>query len=149
MCFVSDARNLVPADTDYTSDVYVHDRRTGTTSVVSISSEGQPAQGDCCQEGSTLWPARISDDGRYVVFDSVASNLVADDTNGVMDVFVHDRWMGTTKRVSVSHSGAEGNDYSRRGDISGNGRFVTFESKATRLAPEYVTWVLDVFVSGQ
>ena len=147
VCFVSDARNLVPEDTDSTSDVYVHDRRTGTTSIVSVSTEGQPAQGDCCQEGTTLWPARISDDGRHVVFDSVASNLVADDANDEMDVFVHDRWMGITKRVSIASSGIEGDDYSRKADISGNGRFVAFESKATTLTGKWEdVWLVDVFL---
>ena len=54
----------------------------------------------------------ISADGRWVAFESRASNLVADDTNNTLDVFLHDRQTGTTTRVSVGPGGAQGNDVS-------------------------------------
>ena len=77
-------------------DVFVHDR-TGTTERVSIANDGTQANGD------SRWP-RISADGRWLVFVSRASNLVANDTNELPDVFVHDRLTGKTERVSVPSS---------------------------------------------
>jgi Tol biopolymer transport system component len=82
--FASGAWNLVPGDTNDTTDVFVRDRQTGTTSRVSVSGTGGQAN------GSNYRPA-ISADGRYVAFDSDASNLVPGDTNDTNDVFVRDR----------------------------------------------------------
>ena len=76
----------------------------------------------------------ISRDGRFVVFESDASNLVVRDTNGVRDVFVHDRVTGTTERVSLGALG-EGNGNSGPASISADGRFVAFETQASNLAP--------------
>ena len=63
----------------------------------------------------------ISADGRFVAFDSLASNLVPGDTNGTNDVFVRDRRAGTTTRVSVSNTGAQGNGYSHKAAVSADG----------------------------
>ena len=92
----------MPGDTNGAVDVFVRDRRLGTTRRVSVSSTG--AQGN----GRSFDPA-ISSAGRYVAFGSDASNLVPGDTNGAVDVFVRDRELGTTRRVSVSSTGAQGN----------------------------------------
>src|SRR5262245_48751845 len=67
-------------------------------SLASVDSAG--SQGDS-DSGSLSRPS-VSDDGRYVAFESTASDLVAGDTNGVADIFVHDRVTGATVRVSVS-----------------------------------------------
>src|SRR3990172_651309 len=75
----------------------------------------------------------ISADGGFVAFHSAASILVPGDANGKLDVFVHDRATGTKERVSVDSAGAEGNDSSWVPAISGDGRFVAFESWATNL----------------
>jgi len=88
----------------------------------------------------------LSSNGRFVVFQSYASNLVADDTNGCSDVFVHDCITGTTVRVSVSSSGAQGNFYSGEPAISADGRFIAFRSEATNLVPGDTNGVSDVFV---
>lgn len=93
---------------------------------VSIGSAGE--QGN----GWSDFPS-ISDCGRYVAFRSEASNLVPADTNGVHDVFVRDRITGTTIRVSEGTGEIQGNDYSGQPFISGNGRFVSFYSRATNL----------------
>ncbi len=77
----SNASNLVPGDTNSTTDVFVKDTRTGATTRVSTASDG--TQGN----GESYWPA-ISADGRYVAFDSYADNLVPGDTNGAADVFL-------------------------------------------------------------
>jgi Tol biopolymer transport system component len=125
VAFASWADNLVPGDTNGTNDVFVHDRVTGATERVSVDSSGNQA----------VWCERpsISGDGRYVAFQSSATNLVPDDTNGMRDIFVHDRQTGTTEIVSVDSSGVQTNDHSQEPVISEDGRFVAFESGATNL----------------
>ena len=84
VAFYSDATNLVDADVAGERNVYVHDRADGTTALITVGLGGEPAN------GPSLFPS-MSADGRYVAFQSQASNLVADDTNGVADIFVYDR----------------------------------------------------------
>jgi hypothetical protein len=88
----------------------------------------------------------ISADGRFVVFDSGASNLVAGDTNQRVDVFVRDRVAGTTERVSVGSGRTEANDNSLGGAISADGRFVVFDSEASNLVAGDTNGRFDVFV---
>ena len=106
---------------------------------VSLDSAG--AQGN-----SHSYNPSISGDGRYVAFYSYASNLVAGDSNGYLDVFVRDRQTNTTTRVSVDSAGAQGNNSSRASSISGDGRFVTFQSDATNLVASDTNGRTDVFV---
>ena len=82
----------------------------------------------------------MSADGRYIAYYSQASNLVPDDTNGVADIFVWDRETDTTIRIT------DGNDWSRMPAISGDGRFVTFDSRASTLVPGDTNGFYDVFV---
>jgi Tol biopolymer transport system component len=138
VAFSSDASNLVAGDTNGTEDVFVRDRELGTTKRVSVSSAGEQGNDE------SLEPA-ISPDGRYVAFTSGASNLVAGDTNGNWDVFVRDRTLGTTKRVSVSSTGREGNGRSWQPALSADGRYVAFISRAKNLVPRDPKWY-DVFV---
>jgi hypothetical protein len=126
VAFQSDASNLVTHDTNAFQDVFVHDRSTGITERVSLSTSGH--QGNSFSE-----KAYLSRDGRFVAFSSFASNLVHTDLNGVWDVFVHDRAAGTTERVSIDSSGTEGDLDSFVSSISADGRFVTFYSTATNL----------------
>ena len=140
--FSSDASNLVPGDTNAASDVFVHDRISGVTSRVSVSSAGTQGNGD-----SFNYMHAISEDGRYVVFHSDADDLVVGDTNGVTDVFLHDRTLGTTNRISVDSSGTQANGPSFLSTISViNGRFFAFQSKATNLVSGDTNGVSDVFV---
>jgi Tol biopolymer transport system component len=139
VAFHSSATNLVPGDTNGCQDVFVHDRMTGVTERVSVATDG--AEGT---RGS-LHPA-ISADGRYVAFDSWAPDLVAGDTNDRVDVFVRDRQTNTTQRVSLSSSGVEGNDTSWYPAISGDGRFVAFQSFASNLVSGDTNSAEDVFV---
>jgi archaellum component FlaF (FlaF/FlaG flagellin family) len=138
IAFQSRASNLVPGDTNGWSDVFVHDRQTGQTTRVSVSSTGQQA------DWSSENPA-ISADGRYVTFQSGASNLVPGDTNYSGDVFVHDRQTGQTTRVSISTTGQQANDWSEFGSISADGRYVTFTSFASNLVPGDTNDIWDVF----
>ncbi len=128
VAFGSLATNLVPGDTNGALDVFVHDRQTGETARVSLSSGGTEGNGHC-------WDASISADGRYVAFHSLASNLVPDDTNGESDVFVHDQQTGETARVSLSSGGTQGNSSSGSPSISADGRYVAFVSLADNLVP--------------
>lgn len=97
-----------------------------TTERVSVSTAGTPGDDDSAY-------ASMSPDGRFIAFASPATNLVDDDTNGEQDVFVRDRLLGTTERVSLGFGGAEADDESRDNGISADGRFVAFASKATNL----------------
>ncbi|HEX9712993.1 MAG TPA: hypothetical protein VGB52_10650 [Actinomycetota bacterium] len=146
--------------------LFIHDRETGETTLESISTTGEPGDGD-----SGWWPASpMTPDGRYVLFGSVASNLVPGDTNGIIDVFVRDRVAGTTTRVSVSSSGEQGEPPAVEtgdlyfvardsllgplsadatawtGGISSDGRYVVFDSQANGLVPEDTNNLVDVFV---
>jgi Tol biopolymer transport system component len=130
VAFSSSASNLVEGDTNGTYDIFVHDRDTGVTERVSVSSGGAQANG---------WSSglAISDDGRHVAFTSNATNLVEGDTNGTYDIFVHDRDTGVTERVSVwgTYSGGQANGWSGAPAISGDGRYVAFTSVASNLVP--------------
>src|SRR4051794_15151768 len=139
VAFESSSTNLVPDDTNRKQDVFVHNRRTGRTERVSLGRGGRQTN------GNSFYPS-ISGDGRYVVFESDATNLVKDDTNGVLDVFAHDRKTGTTERVSVGPNSIQtnGNSYAR--SISRDGRYVTFSSTATNLVPGDTNQATDAFV---
>ena len=136
--FSSFATNLVPDDTNGHFDSFIHDRQTGLTELVSISS-------DEMQADAQATTPEVSADGRFVVFWSIATNLVPDDTNDRPDVFVRDRLAGTTERASVSSDEQQGDGNSPeagvRGflaegpDITPDGRFVAFSSSSTNLVP--------------
>jgi len=114
----------------------------GATERVSVASDGT-------QGNNRLWYTGISADGRFVAFDSDASNLIEGDTNGDRDVFVHDRQTGQTARVSVASDGTQGNDDPYVPSLSADGRFVAFESSATNLVPGDTNGTWDVFVHDQ
>ena len=139
VAFESDASNLVDGDINGVTDIFAHDRQTGATGRVSVATGG--AQGN---QASFL--AAISADGRYVAFDSDASNLVTGDLNFLADVFVHDRQTGETERVSVATDGTEGDWNSFAASISGDGRYVAFESEAGNLVAGDTGWLSDIFV---
>jgi Tol biopolymer transport system component len=147
--FVSSASNLLAEASTAQNAIYMHNRETSTTVMVSVDSNGTHAN------NSSFSPV-ISSDGRYVAFTSYANNLVAGDSNNRADVFVHDRdpdnngvfdeGNGVTTRVSVSTTGEAGNEDSDQPAISGDGRFVVFMSYATNLASGDQNNVRDVFL---
>jgi archaellum component FlaF (FlaF/FlaG flagellin family) len=149
VAFTSFATNLVPNDTNHTSDVFVHDRQTGTTTRVSVSSSGAQSVG-----GAVTDPANhlcsISADGRYIVFMSRAINLVPDDTNSSPDIFVHDMQTGATTRIDLSSTGTEGNGpgvtQSTKAGISADGRYVAFSSSHPNLVAGDTNQTDDIFV---
>jgi uncharacterized repeat protein (TIGR01451 family) len=134
VAFVSLADNLVPDDTNGVTDTFVHDRLTNTTERVSVSSRERQGNAPSGLEGVAGYPA-ISADGRFVAFGSQADNLVSGDRNGLVDVFVRDRLLGTTERVSVSSAAEESDGISEGPAISADGRFVAFHSDASNLVP--------------
>jgi Tol biopolymer transport system component len=114
----------------------------GTTERVSVNSGGTQGNNP---SGFEQKPA-ISAGGRFVAFSSAASNLVPGDTNDFEDVFVHDRRTDTTRRVSVSSGGAQGDNFSSDPAISPGGRFVAFLPRASNLVPGDTNNVADIFV---
>ncbi|HEV8112360.1 MAG TPA: hypothetical protein VGR31_06260 [Planctomycetota bacterium] len=138
--FVTDAPNLVVGDTNQKADVFIHDRRAGTTERVSVDSSGVQCDGDC------YYP-RVSADGRFIVFSSWAGNLVSGDSNNMLDVFVRDRQSGSTERASIGAGGVEGDNGSASGqEPSADGRYVAFSSFATNLVPDDLNARDDVFL---
>jgi Tol biopolymer transport system component len=127
VAFTSAARNLTaPLDPDFATDVFVRDIAAAATTRMSVHSSGVPGN------AASLEPA-ITPDGRYVVFQSDATNLVTGDTDGVTDIFLHDRENLVTELVSLSDTEGFGDDDSIRPDISADARYVSFESWATNL----------------
>jgi Tol biopolymer transport system component len=137
--FGSLATNLVPGDSNNSNDVFLRDRLTGQTVVISQSSDGT-------QGNSDSWTPSISADGRFVSFSSAATNLVTADNNGEIDIFLYDRQTGQTELISQSSDGTRGNSYSRSPSISAHGRFVVFFSASTNLVPADTNEVDDVFL---
>jgi Tol biopolymer transport system component len=139
VAFESDATNLVANDTNGETDVFVHDRNTGVTTLVSVSSD--EAQGN----GMSYYTS-ISADGRYVSFSSWSSNLVSGDTNGYDDIFVRDCTLGVTERVSLASNGTQANLWSDYNHISADGRMVAFRSAAYNLVDNDTNNIMDIFV---
>jgi hypothetical protein len=137
--FTSPAANLVPGDANGRWDTFVRDRLNGTTERVSVTTVGVEGNNDS-------YKSEISADGRFVAFESLASNLVAGDTNAAWDVFVHDRVTGVTELASVSTAGVQGNSTSWIASLSGDGRYAVFQSDATNLVPSDTNGAQDIFV---
>src|SRR6266480_3881032 len=142
--FSSDATTLVKGDTNGKRDAFVHDRLTGETTRVSVSSTG--AESHCSDPFGCSSAAGITANGRYVAIVSDAPDLVSDDTNQAADVFVHDRQTGETTRISISDSGSQGNGDSEAAAISRHGRYVAFASGASNLVAHDTNNLADVFV---
>ncbi|HEX5051370.1 MAG TPA: calcium-binding protein [Planctomycetota bacterium] len=142
VAFHSTSSNLVTGDTNGVRDVFVRDRQLGTTTRVSVASNG-------VQGNNTSWRATISCDGNTVAFNSLATNLVAGDTNGTDDVFVHDIALGTTERASVSSTAAQGTGSAgldSAPDLSDDGRYVAFLTAMSGLVADDVNGLTDAFV---
>ena len=138
LVFHSSATDHVPGDTNGKIDVFVRDRAAGRTTRVSVSSSGTEGNGDCRL-------AKISGDGRYVVFESESSNLVAGDTNGVSDVFLHDRHTGLTTRINLGPGAVQADASSGGPVINADGNWVVYSSNATNLVPGDVNGKHDLF----
>ncbi len=140
VAFLSVASNLVAGSSGY--KIYVFDRDPGSTEVVSVDPNGGGANHVSAQP-------RMSADGRFVAFSSLASNLVAGDTNGVRDVFVRDRGAGITERVSTDSNGIQANGESVEVGLSRDGRFVAYTSAATNLVAGDSNGFQDAFIKDR
>jgi uncharacterized repeat protein (TIGR01451 family) len=137
VAFDSTATNLLPGG-NLPFNIFVHDRLTGTTEIVSVSRRGR--QGEGLSSGPDL-----SDDGRFVAFDSDAANLVRGDRNGITDVFQHDRTTRQTILVSVSSAGQQGDASSHAPAMSADGRFIVFHANSS-LDPADTNQSTDVYI---
>jgi hypothetical protein len=113
---------LVGKDNNDDADIYVRDLRERRTHLVSIHSNG-----DAVTDGESIYP-QISENGRFIVFNSSSSELINSDANGVVDVFIHDRQTGRTRRVSVNSNGNEVARDSQYPQVSADGRIISFDS---------------------
>jgi Tol biopolymer transport system component len=140
VAFESSATDLVPGDTNQYYDIYVRDVVAGTTVRASVDALGGNPDWWCTD------PV-ISPDGRYVSFQSSASDLVPGDDNGFRDTFARDLVSGTTARVSLDTDGGDANGDSTSGTFSANGRYLAFTSWATDLVDgEDANNIFDTFV---
>jgi len=150
VAFESIASNLVPGDTNNTCtaasgtnincpDVFLKDTQTGETKRISTDAAG--AQGD----RESKHPA-ISADGRFVAFNSGASNIVPGDSNGMSDIFIKDTRTGAVTLASSGTGGERGDDYSDDPAISADGRFVAFMSDASNLVADDTNGRTDIFL---
>ena len=139
IAYQSVASDLVAQDNNAKTDIFVHNAGVLTTMRVSVDAMGADAD-DMSSEPS------LSPDGRFVAYQSDATNLVAGDTNGVQDIFVRDLTTAATERVSVDGTGVQGDGNSLLPSVSGDGMFVTFESAAGNLVLGDTNGRNDVFV---
>src|SRR6266511_3924965 len=137
--FASAASNLISGDNNGWRDIFLRDRQARTTTRVSVSSSGAQA----------TFPSdvpNISGDGRYITFLSIASNLVAEPYVFAYHLYVRDRTLATTERLSKNSSGQPGNDHSGLSSLSADGRYIAFESSANNLLPGDTNDAVDVFL---
>lgn len=139
IAFTSTATNLVSGANTTMKRVYLRDRTAGITTLQSVNSSGTRANADS-------YDGKISANGYYVVFESLASNLVPSDTNGRSDIFVRNQTSKAVNRVSVNTSGAQGNAGSFNPAISTDGKFVVFASNASNLIASDNTTDADIYL---
>jgi Tol biopolymer transport system component len=120
VAFRSNGSTLVPGDSNQAEDVFVRDRALGSTERVNVGSLGEEANGPCYDD------IAISADGRFVVFKSVATNLVPNDSNDAADIFLRDRAGGITELISVNSAGEQAPNDCSGAAVSADGRFVVF-----------------------
>ncbi len=137
--FASDAGNLVPGDGNNAPDIFLRDVTAGTTSRVSLTDGGGEANGD-------NWDPDISRSGQHIVFVSLANNMVPNDNNGYADVFLRNTDTARTRLISIATNNTQANDWCEEPAVSGDGRYVTFQSYATNLIPGTSADVRKVFI---
>ena len=139
--FSSDASNLVSGDTNSSQDTFIFDRNTSTIERISINSSS--TQGN----DSSYGLPGISNDGRYVVFSSDATNFASGDTNGVVDIFLRNREAGTTELLSRNSGGTISNGNNSGADLSSDGRYATYASYSNNLVSGFSNTNTSIFTS--
>ncbi|MBI5435188.1 MAG: PD40 domain-containing protein [Planctomycetes bacterium] len=140
VAFASKAKDLLGpnGDTNGKADVFLFDRASGSLVRISLGFGGG-------ELSVASFRPSISDDGRFVAYDSLAPDVVTNDTNNSQDIFVFDRLTGLTTRASVSSSGGQANNLSQLAELSADGGVVVFESAANNLDTGDTNQTLDVF----
>lgn len=159
VAFTSYAHNLVAGSSGLFANVYLRDTCnvattacTPATTLISVGLNGSSANDNSGENPGQVNSLAVSTDGRYVAFESDASNLVPSDTNGVGDIFVRDTCTGassctpSTILVSVTTTGAQANAYSANPAMSIDGRYVAFESSASNLVPGVTTGIQNIYL---
>jgi uncharacterized repeat protein (TIGR01451 family) len=139
VAFRSAASNLVASDTNGHYDVFVRDLVAGTTSLVSQSTGGTQGDNDSAQPF-------VSATGRYIVFQSLADNLISADQLGKQDIFLRDTQLGTTERVSLSMSNGSPAGPSAFPSVSADGRWVAFQSGGFNITGDCSTGTTQIYV---
>lgn len=139
VAFSSDARNLVPSDSNGVADVFV--RRTTTNEILRASTDARGRQAN----GASYSPS-LSLDAKHIAFVSEATNLVPGDTNGVADIFTKNLDTGAIRRVSVRPGGAQANGDSNSPRITAFGDYITFDSDASNLSAGDDNGLSDAFL---
>ncbi|HEX5219283.1 MAG TPA: hypothetical protein VFZ59_06920 [Verrucomicrobiae bacterium] len=141
LLFQSRATDLMPGDTNAVTKLFLKDLATGSMILVSATSDGGPSVSGLFNNAS------LSQDGRYIVFDSPGKDLHPADTNSLLDVFVRDVVSGSNHLISARLDGlAGGSSNSEKPVMSGDGRWIAFQSISSNLASNDVTTTLDVFL---
>jgi len=139
VAFTSGATNLTPGDTNGVTDIVVRDRDAGLTLLASVSPTGSAA------DGESLW-CSITEDGRYVAFQSSASNLLQGETILWPSVYVRDMVSGTTEYICRPSGGGRANEVSVKPSITPDGRYVAYRSYASNLVTGDTNGFSDVFL---
>lgn len=143
IAFTSQGSDLVDQDTNSVADVFIRDRTSNRTRRISITSQGQQAD-------AVSFQPSISANGRLIVFTTLATNLAGPyevpDTNGLADVYLHDRDFATTQRISLAPGGAQVTGWSDQPSISANGRYVVYASTAPGLDSQDADSQADIFL---
>jgi Tol biopolymer transport system component len=141
--FASSATTLVPGVTGYVpeqANVFLRDRATGVTTLVSHATAGATVAGN----NGSFWP-RVSADGRYVVFVSVADDLVAGDDEGHQDIFRWDRNTGNIIRISEAGAGGDANASSHDPSMSADGHVIAYTTEAANIDSDDDNGLFDVY----
>ena len=142
IAFESVATNLVPGDTNGLRDIFAYDGATDSISRVSLTADGS----QILDGGREATKPTISDNGRYVTYQTWADDVVPNDDRHTTDIFRYDRQTGETRIVSLSSAGEYGNNQSEESSVSGDGRYVLFNSSSDNLVPGDDNDETDIFV---
>lgn len=141
LLFQSQATDLMPGDTNGVVKLFLKNLSTGSTTLVSANVAGESSR------GGTFNNVSLAPDGRYIAFDSSATDLHPADTSGILDVFVRDVVVGSNYLISARLDGLSGGSgNSEKPVMSGDGRWIAFQSTSSNLATNDVTTTMDVFL---
>lgn len=149
IAFSSAASNILGGGADPEQRIFIRERSTGATILASPAFDGSEPNGESRFGETFLFGNTVSADGRFIVYESLASNLVPNDTNDERDIFLFDLPNLQVTKVSQALGGGNANGASFRPNISGDGRYIVFSSLADNLVGDDSNGLEDVFVFDQ